>query len=581
MEPPPRAPAFEELPGLGELCRTFSQATGWPLRFVRDVKPDHELLWSAPVCPGAEDPAGFLRIDLGNASSLDDLRRRVPLEAAERLAQTLGRRLKSEYELRRALVEREAELATAVPVIHRPEDSRRLAERLHTIVRSAAEALRCPAAALYVLDDATTELKLRSAWGLPAERLTLPARPLAAAVGDLEALLGNAVVLESPVVMGRWNVPEACRSAVVVPVSGPSMPFGTLWVFNDEARDYGLAEQNVLEIVAGRLAAELERMQLLEERRKSENTEKTLAKAAYHTFASGPSHAPPMPGWDIAGWSAQGAEFGGAFHDWLMLADGRIATMIGDACDGGLAGSLTSATLRGVLRNELERCGPAANYRGVIQRCHAALCALSCGNHWAGLLLTILDPRTGEVESFSSGRPLAVRVPGRYETPRGPSWSHDERDSPNDRPVNRHPEPRADFGRFNSAEAREEQRDLAVDRRMRPELEPRERKLILPTEVWTKSTTPLGIGETAETFATRKLLLPGDLLLGVNQGIMESRDAQGRPFDLTRLIGEHETLTTASADGVLQILRDNLFLRGYDVAARDTAALAIRRKTRG
>ncbi len=25
--------------GLGELCRTFTQATGWPLRFVRDLKP--------------------------------------------------------------------------------------------------------------------------------------------------------------------------------------------------------------------------------------------------------------------------------------------------------------------------------------------------------------------------------------------------------------------------------------------------------------------------------------------------------------------------------------------------------------
>lgn len=179
LEPPPRCPAFEELPGLGELCRTFTQATGWPLRFVSKLKPSVELLWSAPVCPGVDAPPGYLRIDLGNASSLDDLRRRVPLEAAQRLAESLGHQLQSQWELRTALWQREAELATAVPVLARGDESQQLARRLQTIVRSAADALRCPAAALYLLDDATTELKLRSAWGLPPQQLTLPARPLA------------------------------------------------------------------------------------------------------------------------------------------------------------------------------------------------------------------------------------------------------------------------------------------------------------------------------------------------------------------------------------------------------------------
>lgn len=293
LEPPPRCPAFEELPGLGELCRTFTQATGWPLRFVSKLKPSVELLWSAPVCPGVDAPPGYLRIDLGNASSLDDLRRRVPLEAAQRLAESLGHQLQSQWELRTALWQREAELATAVPVLARGDESQQLARRLQTIVRSAADALRCPAAALYLLDDATTELKLRSAWGLPPQQLTLPARPLAGALADLEALLGHAVVLECGVLMQRWQVPEPCQSAVCVPVSSAENPLGTLWVFNNEARDYSVAETNLVEIVAGRLAAELERSSLLSEQRlQQKQTRRLDLDCEIAIIPSGPTHKP-------------------------------------------------------------------------------------------------------------------------------------------------------------------------------------------------------------------------------------------------------------------------------------------------
>ncbi len=411
LEPPPRAPAFEELPGLGELCRNFTQATGWPLRFVSKLKPSVELLWSAPVCPGVDAPPGYLRIDLGNASSLDDLRRRVPLEAAQRLAESLGHQLQSQWELRTALWQREAELATAVPVLARGDESQQLARRLQTIVRSAADALRCPAAALYLLDDATTELKLRSAWGLPPQQLTLPARPLAGALADLEALLGHAVVLESPVLMPRWQVPEPCQSAVCVPVSSAENPLGTLWVFNNEARDYSAAETNLVEIVAGRLAAELERASLLSEHRlQQKQTRRLELDCDIAIIPSGPTNKPLCSNFDVAGWSQNANNLGGAFHDWNLLADGRLAVVLGDACDGGLSGALTATTLRGLLRSEFDRATKSTNWAAALQNCHRTLSSLSAGNHWAGVLLVILDPRTGEAELHAAGRPLALHL---------------------------------------------------------------------------------------------------------------------------------------------------------------------------
>jgi sigma-B regulation protein RsbU (phosphoserine phosphatase) len=339
LEPPPQHPAFEDLPGLGELCRNFTNATGWPLRYVSEIKPAVELMWHVPLCPELDASPGFLRIDLGNASSLDDLRRRIPLEAAEKLAESLARQLGQQWQLSLALWEREADLATAVPVVARADEGPKLSARMQSILKSAVQALNCTSAALYLLDDATSELKMRSAYGLPADRLTQPARPLAPALADLEALLGHAVVLDSPAIFSRWKVPEVCQSAICIPVSSPTVPLGTMWLFNDKARDYTDEEVNLCEIIAGRVAAELERSSLLNEQAKTKQENRLVADTTLGVLPAGPMLPPLVSGWDIAGWSSQAATLGGAFHDWVMLPDGRLAVWLGDACDGGLAGS--------------------------------------------------------------------------------------------------------------------------------------------------------------------------------------------------------------------------------------------------
>ena len=65
------------------------------------------------------------------------------------------------------LWQREAELAAGVPLVPHREDQKHLAARLEAVLRAGAEAVGGDAIALYLLDEATTELKLRCSWGLP------------------------------------------------------------------------------------------------------------------------------------------------------------------------------------------------------------------------------------------------------------------------------------------------------------------------------------------------------------------------------------------------------------------------------
>jgi GAF domain-containing protein len=160
----------------------------------------------------------------------------------------------------RALGEREAELAACIPRPLVREDPHQLAQRLEAVLRGGARAIDCQAAAMYLLDEDTAQLKLRAAWGVPTARLADEPRPLEGATADLEALVGHAVVLEDERMFDFWLVPESGYSAAVcVPVSSPTTILGTLWFYSTTPRSFSERDTELAEIIAGRLAGDLER----------------------------------------------------------------------------------------------------------------------------------------------------------------------------------------------------------------------------------------------------------------------------------------------------------------------------------
>jgi GAF domain-containing protein len=272
--PLPMARADEDSATLERVCEAFSRATGLQLSYVpADAPSQPNLLWSAPVNTGVRVPPGLIRLSgcLDGASAGDAAK--VNLTEARELAIAVTGIWTELLQTRCALRSREAELAVAVPVIEDRQEGQKLAARLESVLRGGAEAVNCHAAALYLLDDATSELKLRSSWGLPQRRLLQEPRPLHDQLADLEAMLGHAVVLEDPMMFGLWRVPEDCAACVCVPVSTPTIPLGTMWVFSELPRGFSDQETNLIEIVAGRLAADLEREALLGEAARKQRAE--------------------------------------------------------------------------------------------------------------------------------------------------------------------------------------------------------------------------------------------------------------------------------------------------------------------
>ncbi|MCC6124993.1 MAG: SpoIIE family protein phosphatase [Pirellulales bacterium] len=415
--PSPVRPPIETIGSLPEVLRAFQSTTGWSLRYETEEagnpigasgsKKASKERWFASLAPGMGSSAGRLSLESLDTSNPPKKRPSVEFEAARGMASSIAGMVRELMQTRHALWRREADLAAGVPLLPHRENEDHLAERLQASVKAAAFAVEGQAAALYLLDEGTSELKLRSCWGLPFDRFAAPARRLQGSLADLEAMLGHAVVLENTALMPGWNAPEDFAAAVCVPVSSSTTILGTLWVFCDETRDFTDRQTNVVELAAGKIASDLEREMLLREGVESAQYRKQWAAAERMQKNQLPTVSPLLDGWQIAGWAAQAQGLGGTFYDWFCLPDGLLACALGESLDRGLESALSAAAVKAALRAH------AAYHREaqrVLQRLNLTIWTNSAGDQYANVFLGLLETATGRICCSTAGRPSIVHL---------------------------------------------------------------------------------------------------------------------------------------------------------------------------
>lgn len=397
------------------LCQEFQAATNSPLSWLTNEETLAlvDPAWSAPVYPGVGTPPGYLALTRPD-SSFNRPRQTPQSASAATLAATITELLNAYRAAQRSLCQREAELAAGVPVVERADEKQHLAARLMAVLQSGAEAVGCCAAGLYLLDTDTTVLKLRASWNLPTERLLSPPRSLRGAVADLEAMAGSAVVLEEDSLHSYWKVPEDYPAAVCLPVSSPSTILGTVWFYASEERPFTDQQTNQLEIVAGRLAADLEREMLLAEGAESKELRREVSRAEYMQASQSLGAPPRLEGWEMAAWQQQGESLGGAFHDWWMPEDDRAIVTVGTALDGGLPAAIVGASVRTALRAHGDQ---AESPLDLLSRANHTLWTTSAGDQFASVLAAELQENSGTLRLAAAGqfRILIVDREGRCQ----------------------------------------------------------------------------------------------------------------------------------------------------------------------
>jgi sigma-B regulation protein RsbU (phosphoserine phosphatase) len=415
---------------LADLRRSFAAATGWTLdwderpargpgrRFDPSarqepwLRPSHNSLaglhlgeWTAeaahavPAPPGSS-PAGP-----------------IPKALLQPLVQSLNHLLVQLTGARGALKHREAELAAAIPVGQQRPSGRQLALRLEELLRSITAATQMRAAGLYLLDDATSVLKLRAGWGLPPERHCEPPRSLRGQLGDLEALLGRTLTIPDTREHQAWNPPEPCAAAMCVAIASQSVPLGTIWLFGDEPRSFSSEQIALLEFLAGRIAVELERDTLAREIHSLQHVRRQWQSAVRWQRQRLPSPEPLSDDWQIAGSAGSSGRLTNEFYDWEMLPTGQLALTVARADGNSLEGSLTTAALHAALKTLNPIC---QDPRQLLRRLNETCYRSSAGGATSSLIHASISPDTGAARLLAVGDVTGLLIRGEQMTPLKP-----------------------------------------------------------------------------------------------------------------------------------------------------------------
>jgi hypothetical protein len=189
------------------------------------------------------------------------------------------------------------------------------------------------------------------------------------------------------------------------------MPLGTLWAFCRQARDFSDVQTNLWEVVAGRIAVDLERQVLVEEALVARDQTRQLAAAERSQQEQLPRIAPMVKGWDVAAKAYHGGSVGGSFYDWFATDDGGLGVVAGEALQGGVEGAMTASALRGAAR----ACGiKGKQTERLLETANSILWSGSAGDAEAGMFHARIEPDAAGLAFTAAGpmRMLAVSERG-------------------------------------------------------------------------------------------------------------------------------------------------------------------------
>lgn len=399
---PRREPTLASGPrdGVQQFWQAFTETTGWRVDGRRPRRGAELALLPAVLTDGVSDA--------------DDLDAVPPVSrsSAERLARAANGMARQLKESQEAIRRQDAELAARASVVVGDEAREEFAGRLESILRDAATACHCDAAAMYLLDDDTRFLATRAVSGLPADRLGAPPRELRGSRGDLEALVQEVVLIDDAAAGGldTWSFPEPFAAGICASINQGDLPIGTLWLFARTPRTFQESDRAAARIAASHLAAEIANAAAAPHPDEPDAAREAIGDLAQWQHRTLPIASEPVSGWAADGMIESNRNWATGWHTWDVLPDGSLLFAIAEAVDGSMAGAMAAAIARAALT---AHGGYRHSPQQLVQRVGDTLWQSNSGDQLLSLLYARIDPESGDGEVASAGRVRAM-IANRY-----------------------------------------------------------------------------------------------------------------------------------------------------------------------
>lgn len=386
-----------------QVLNAFCQATGWAAVAVAETKHPRTRT------RGPESTLENRKWKVVSALPMDGMLDALEMNSMPAVSETDAQKLLDSIsamilridEGERTIWRQEAELASNIGFSIKVDDQEELANRIDELLAQTAAAIGCDAAAIYLLDDATSVLKMRACIGLPKSRLAAAPRTLRGSLGDLEALLGNAVLIEDIAAMPQWQSPEEFGSAMVLPIGTLQMPQGTIWFWSERQKTFHATDVEIGKRAAKEIISILERRILSKEISAARQVQRDIDDIATRQLSRLPDDQPLDRRIDLAGTTDSSEGAWTQFHSWTLRPNQSIMACIGGAKASGLDGSMVATTLQTTTEILWQQSLTSSQ---LMRQTHDRMWGLGEGDWRSSMSIVEIDLTTGQGCLCTAGR---------------------------------------------------------------------------------------------------------------------------------------------------------------------------------
>lgn len=399
-------PADEWVP---VLCEQFSNATGWPLRYLpashvceKEPSADSDSCWQAEVHDG-QHLIGQLRLDRPH-----DPQVRRSFAAASELSKLLAELVGQVFAAKHRTEASPHELATSPhdPFAASVPQGHELLVTIKQSLRAGLQLTGFRSACLFLLEPTTGELRLRATHPLGSHEVPRPIRPLQNEPPDLHVLAsGTRIMIRRDARHFDDWLPRDISLGLCLPVQASCGVLGTLWFFDRNLRPIAPREKRLLDSLSDQIASLLERVVLQRESQTHERLRQellTLSDAEFESPIKSLRHSTFEATWRVS----SRYEIGGDLCEIAELSDHEVAIVIGDATGSSVPAAVVMTSVHGALAALVagDRVEARETAR-VLERVNQSLFRTRRLPHFMSLIYGVLDTRSLRFTYTNAGHP--------------------------------------------------------------------------------------------------------------------------------------------------------------------------------